>query len=96
MNRIGVWMANAFLEAACQAAHEWFAEMGEHGPRVLEAIETTRPGLVISIDEADALAHACARAVAELTGRGAQQTTADRCYRRKLVDALAQLSKVGL
>lgn len=95
MNRIGVWMAKAFLEAACQAAHEWFAEMGEHGPRVLEAFQT-RPGLVISIDEADALAHACARAVAELTGRGARQTTADRCYRRKLVDALAQLSKVGL
>ena len=58
-----VWMANAFLEAATQAAHEWFSEMGARGPRVLAAFDDTRPvsastmarNLVVTVDEADVL-----------------------------------------
>jgi hypothetical protein len=102
MDRIyEIWMAKRFLEAAHQAAHEWFAHMEAHGPRVLQAFERTRPvsastmaaNLYLTVPESDALAMACALAVRELLGKGAAQTTEDRLYRRALVDAMAQLSK---
>lgn len=103
-NLKAVWMANAFLEAANQAAHEFFAEMAWHGPRILVALEQTRPvsasvmssEILLSVGECDALALACTLAIRELVARHEQQTAADRRYRRALVDALAQLSKVGL
>ena len=103
MNRMAIWMARPFLEAANHAAHEWFLEMGVHGPRVLDAFGTTRSvsastmarEVLLTVAEADALARACACAVHALTGR-LDQRPEDRRYRRQLVDALSQLSKVGL
>jgi hypothetical protein len=97
-----VYMVRGSLESAGQAAHEWFAEMGAVGADVLKALDLGRGQgpddaqvMKITPAEANALSHACACALRELTGR-AQQTPADRVYRRELIEALAPLSKVVL